>query len=53
VVLAERCDATALAARAREELIATGARPRRAARTGLDPLTATELRVARMRAPRG
>jgi DNA-binding CsgD family transcriptional regulator len=32
------------------ELITTGARPRRAARTGLDSLTATELRVARMAA---
>ena len=46
--VAERCGATALIERAREELIATGARPRRAARTGVDALTATELRVARM-----
>ncbi len=46
--LAERCGATALIDRAREELIASGARPRRAARTGVDALTATELRVARM-----
>jgi DNA-binding CsgD family transcriptional regulator len=48
--LAERCGATALAERAHEELIATGARPRRVARTGVDALTATELRVARMAA---
>ena len=48
--LAERCGATGLVERAREELIATGARPRRAARTGVDSLTATELRVARMAA---
>ena len=46
--LAERCGATALVERAHEELIATGARPRRAARTGVDALTATELRVARL-----
>ena len=48
--LAERCGATALIERARQELIATGARPRRSARTGVDALTATELRVARMAA---
>ena len=50
LALAERCGATALVERAHEELIATGARPRRAARTGVDALTATELRVARMAA---
>ena len=33
--LAERCGASVLIERAREELIATGARPRRAARTGI------------------
>jgi DNA-binding CsgD family transcriptional regulator len=48
--LAERSGATALAERARAELVATGARPRRAARTGVDSLTASERRVARMAA---
>ena len=48
--LAERCGATGLVERAHEELIATGARPRRVARTGVDSLTAAELRVARMAA---
>lgn len=48
--LAQRCGATALIERARDELIATGARPRRAARSGIDSLTPTELRVARMAA---
>ena len=48
--LAERCGASVLIERAREELIATGARPRRVARTGIDSLTATELRVSRMAA---
>jgi DNA-binding CsgD family transcriptional regulator len=48
--LAERCGASALIERARQELIATGARPRRSARSGVDALTATELRVARMAA---
>src|SRR5262249_2846595 len=37
--LATRCGARPLAARAREELTATGARPRRAWRTGLEALT--------------
>jgi DNA-binding CsgD family transcriptional regulator len=45
--LAHRCGATALAERAREELIAAGARPRRPALTGLDALTASERRVTR------
>jgi DNA-binding CsgD family transcriptional regulator len=48
--LAERCGATALAERARTELLATGARPRRALRTGIDALTPSELRVCRMAA---
>lgn len=48
--LAERCGATSTVERAREELIATGARPRRVARTGVDSLTASERRVARMAA---
>jgi DNA-binding CsgD family transcriptional regulator len=48
--LAQRCGAWALAERAREELIATGARPRRAMRTGVDALTPSERRVARLAA---
>ena len=48
--LAHRCGATALAARARTELVAAGARPRRVMRTGVDALTPSELRVARMAA---
>jgi DNA-binding CsgD family transcriptional regulator len=48
--LAHRCGATPLTARAREELLATGARPRRVMRTGVDALTPSELRVARMAA---
>lgn len=43
--LAARCGARRLAARAREELTATGARPRRDWRTGVDALTPSELRV--------
>jgi DNA-binding CsgD family transcriptional regulator len=45
--IAERCGATALAARAREALVATGARPRRAR---LTDLTAAQERVARLAA---
>jgi DNA-binding CsgD family transcriptional regulator len=48
--LAERCGARALAERAREELGATGARPRRTFRRGIDALTASELRIARLAA---
>jgi len=48
--LAERCAAPAIAERARTALVAAGARPRRAARTGAAALTATEERVARMAA---
>ena len=44
--LAYRCGATRLAQRAREELQATGARPRRAVLTGLEALTPSERRVA-------
>ena len=44
--VARRCGASALADRARLELLATGARPRRDALTGRDALTAMELRVA-------
>jgi ATP/maltotriose-dependent transcriptional regulator MalT len=48
--LAARCGARPLTARAREELKATGARPRRAWRTGVEALTPTELRVVRLAA---
>ncbi len=46
--LAHRCGATALAERAHTELIATGARPRRLVRSGVDSLTPSERRVAQM-----
>jgi DNA-binding CsgD family transcriptional regulator len=48
--LASSRGATALAQRAREELLATGARPRRAALRGVESLTPSELRVARLAA---
>jgi DNA-binding CsgD family transcriptional regulator len=48
--LAHRCGATRLAERARSELAATGARPRREMLTGRDALTATEQRIAGMAA---
>jgi DNA-binding CsgD family transcriptional regulator len=48
--LAARCGAGPLAARAREELKAAGARPRRPWRTGVEALTPSELRVARLAA---
>jgi DNA-binding CsgD family transcriptional regulator len=48
--LAHRCGATALVNHAREELAATGARPRRIMLTGIDALTASERRVAQMAA---
>jgi DNA-binding CsgD family transcriptional regulator len=48
--LAARCGARPLADRAREELKATGARPRREWRTGVEALTPSELRVARLAA---
>ncbi|HKN31269.1 MAG TPA: LuxR C-terminal-related transcriptional regulator [Roseiarcus sp.] len=48
--LAARCGARPLAARAREELKATGARPRREWRTGLEALSPRELHVARLAA---
>jgi DNA-binding CsgD family transcriptional regulator len=44
--LADRAGAAALAARAHAELLAAGARPRRAALSGPDALTAAERRVA-------
>jgi DNA-binding NarL/FixJ family response regulator len=43
---AQRTGAARLAAEARQELLATGARPRRAAVTGPDALTSAERRVA-------
>ena len=48
--VAHRCGASALAHVARLELLATGARPRRAVLSGRDALTATELRVAELAA---
>jgi DNA-binding CsgD family transcriptional regulator len=48
--LAQRCGATALAEHARTELYASGARPRRAALTGVESLTASELRAASLAA---
>jgi DNA-binding CsgD family transcriptional regulator len=48
--LAHRCGATRLAQRARDELAASGARPRREMITGRDALTATEQRIAAMAA---
>ncbi|MBV8952928.1 MAG: hypothetical protein JO179_02250 [Solirubrobacterales bacterium] len=48
--LAVRCGARRLAARAREEFRATGARPRRAWRTGVEALTPSELRIVRLAA---
>jgi DNA-binding CsgD family transcriptional regulator len=48
--LAARCGARPLSHRAREELKATGARPRRDWRTGVEALTPSELRVVRLAA---
>jgi DNA-binding CsgD family transcriptional regulator len=48
--LAERCGATALAKRARQDLVATGARPRRALLSGLPSLTPRERQVAELAA---
>jgi DNA-binding CsgD family transcriptional regulator/tetratricopeptide (TPR) repeat protein len=47
---AERTGAGLLARRARDELLATGARPRRLVVTGVEALTASERRVATMAA---
>jgi DNA-binding CsgD family transcriptional regulator len=44
--LAQQCGAAPLANRALNALHATGARPRRTARTGVDSLTSTERRIA-------
>jgi DNA-binding CsgD family transcriptional regulator len=48
--LAHHCDAHALCARARAELVSLGARPRRGAFSGISSLTVSELRVARLAA---
>src|SRR5262249_30173834 len=48
--VAERCGATLLAEGAIEDLIASGARPRRRSATGVEALTPTERRVAAMAA---
>jgi DNA-binding CsgD family transcriptional regulator len=48
--LAQRCAADGLVARAGDELAACGARPRRLTLNGLDSLTASERRVARLAA---
>jgi DNA-binding CsgD family transcriptional regulator len=48
LALADGCGALRTAARARDELLASGARPRRAALTGADSLTPSERRVSRL-----
>ena len=48
--IAHRCGAAALEERARTELAATGARPRKAVLSGVESLTPSELRVAQMAA---
>ena len=48
--LAQRCGATMLAQRAQAELLATGARPRRLTRSGVEALTPSERRIARLAA---
>jgi DNA-binding CsgD family transcriptional regulator len=48
--LAARCGARPLASRARDELQATGARPRRVWRRGAESLTPSELRIVQMAA---
>lgn len=48
--LSHRAGASVLESRARAELIATGARPRRPLLTGIESLTASQLRVARLAA---
>ena len=50
VELAHRCGAQPLAERARTELVASGARPRRVALSGAESLTASELRVCQLAA---
>ncbi|MDQ6806247.1 MAG: LuxR C-terminal-related transcriptional regulator, partial [Actinomycetota bacterium] len=48
--LAHGCGAVTLAERARDELLASGARPRRIATSGIEALTATERRVSQLAA---
>jgi DNA-binding CsgD family transcriptional regulator len=48
--LARRCGAQPLAERAKTELVASGARPRRMALSGVESLTASELRVCQLAA---
>lgn len=48
--LAHLCGAERLLARAREELLAAGARPRRIIRSGFESLTASERRIVRLAA---
>ncbi len=48
--LAVRCGAERLGARGREELLATGSRPRRIALSGVEALTPSERRVAELAA---
>lgn len=48
--MALHCGATALVERARSELLAAGARPRRNALSGIDSLTPSERRIAQMAA---
>jgi DNA-binding NarL/FixJ family response regulator len=48
VELATICGAASLATRAERELLATGARPRRVALSGVESLTPSERRVAEM-----
>jgi DNA-binding CsgD family transcriptional regulator len=50
VELARKVGALGLAERANDEIAATGARPRKVLRTGLDALTASERRVAQLAA---
>ena len=50
VEAASRCGAVAIERQAREELAATGAKPRRVMLSGVESLTPSELRVARMAA---
>ena len=50
LALADECGMTMLARNARDELVATGARPRRAALAGRDALTPAEQRVTQLAA---
>ena len=50
IELARLCGAPPLVQRAHDELLATGARPRRTRETGVEALTASERRVAQMAA---